>query len=363
VGTFGRSKILTVRGDLPAHRYDNDQIMTAVKSLVPADESAPFSDEVIRRIFANSGVRTRHTSIPLEHLSQRPFTEALRQQREAVIEQSVAAVHGALDGLGIGLEQVDMLATTSYTTLGAPTIDVEIATALGLRADVRRISMSAVGCSGGAVMTGRMHDHLLAHPDRLAVGVICDLPYFLFGTGPMTMARLVESALFGDGCGVLVMAGAQRTDLLGTGPHVVDTYSALVPGTRHMAGWNIGETDLQTFLEPGTPEVFEAAAPVAVESLLTRHGLKIADIGAWICHPGSAKVLHHVAGGLGLDPGAFQVSFDVLARMGNLVGATVVHILQEVNATKPPEGSWAVLMAFGPGLSCELALLQWARRY
>ncbi|WP_165958789.1 3-oxoacyl-[acyl-carrier-protein] synthase III C-terminal domain-containing protein [Actinomadura sp. KC345] len=357
--TFGRNRIIAARGHVPAHRYDNAEIMAAVRGLFPDSESVPFGDEVIGRVFGNSGVRTRYTSVPLEALSPRPVEQALARQREEVVEQSVTAVREVMDELELAPERVDMLATTSYTALGAPSLDVEIATALGLRTDVRRVSMPAAGCSGGGAMTGRMHDHLLAHPDQLAVGVVCDLPYFLFGTGPMTMTRLVESALFGDGCGVIVMAGAGRTGAPAPGPWVVDAHSAFIPGTRHMAGWSVGEQGLRTFLEPGTAEIFEAAAPPAVGSLLGRHGVKAGDIGAWICHPGSAKVLDHVARGLGVDRGAFQVSYDVLAQRGNMVGATVVHILQEVNATPPPEGTLGVLMAFGPGLSCELALLQW----
>ncbi|MFI0406667.1 type III polyketide synthase [Actinomadura sp. 3N508] len=355
----GWSQVLHARVDLPPHRYDNAEVIAAVKRLIADTGRSPCSDGVIRRMFTNSGVRTRHTSLPLEQLGRRSFTQALTQQRQAVIEQSVTAIRSALDDLTIPPNQVDMLATTAYTTLTAPHVDVEIATALGLRTDVRRIGMPPAGCAGGAAMTGRMHDHLRGHPDHLAVGVVCDLPCFLLGTSPMTLTRIVETALFGDGCGVIVMAGAHRAGTHPTGPRILDTHSSFIPGTQHMVGWHVEDQGLRTFLEPGTAEAFEQAAPATVSSLLSPHSLNTTDIGAWICHPGSAKILQHVARGLGLDHDAFEVSYDVLARTGNMVGATVIHALHHVHTANPPTGTWGVLMAFGPGLSCELSLLRW----
>ncbi|TDD25636.1 hypothetical protein E1287_37085 [Actinomadura sp. KC06] len=356
----GQSQILHARVDLPPHQYDNAEAIAAVKRLISAAERPPCSDGLIRRIFTNSGVRTRHTSLPLEQLGRRSSTRALAQQRQAVIEQSVAAIRGALSELATPPDQVDLLATTTYTTLSAPHVDVEIATALGLRTDVQRIGMPPAGCAGGAALIGRIHDHMRGHPDHLAVGVVCDLPSILLGTSPMTLTRVVECSLFGDGCGVIVMAGARRAAAVhGTGPRILDTYSSFIPGTRHMVGWLVEEHGLRTFLEPGIGDAFEEAAPAAVGTLLARHGLGTADIGAWLCHPGSAKVLDHVARGLAIDPDAFQVSYDALARTGNMVGASILHVLQRVDTANVPRGTRGVLMAFGPGLSCELSLLQW----
>ena len=62
---------------------------------------------------------------------------------------------------------------------------------------------------------------------------------------------------------------------------------------------------------------------------------------------------------LGLSEDAVRESRASLAAAGNLSSVSVLDVLARTleNAEAPP-GSPAVLMAFGPGVSCELVLLR-----
>ena len=48
-----------------------------------------------------------------------------------------------------------------------------------------------------------------------------------------------------------------------------------------------------------------------------------------------------------------------LAEVGNLSSSSVLHVLRDTRAARPPAGTPGLLMAMGPGFSSELVLLRW----
>ena len=53
------------------------------------------------------------------------------------------------------------------------------------------------------------------------------------------------------------------------------------------------------------------------------------------------------------------MTWDSLARIGNLSSASVLHVLEDTLRDRPPaSGSYGMLMAMGPGFCSELVLLQ-----
>jgi alkylresorcinol/alkylpyrone synthase len=56
---------------------------------------------------------------------------------------------------------------------------------------------------------------------------------------------------------------------------------------------------------------------------------------------------------------ALQVTWDSLARIGNLSSASVLHVLADTLADRPPRpGSFGLMLAMGPGFCSELVLLR-----
>ena len=63
---------------------------------------------------------------------------------------------------------------------------------------------------------------------------------------------------------------------------------------------------------------------------------------------------------LELSDGALSLTWQSLARIGNLSSASVLHVLEDTIAARPPAHGWAaVLLAMGPGFCSELVLLRW----
>ena len=95
-----------------------------------------------------------------------------------------------------------------------------------------------------------------------------------------------------------------------------------------------------------------------VDDFLADHGLTRADIDWWVCHPGGPKVVEALEEALEVPRSAVQLTWDSLARIGNLSSVSVLHILEDTLRERPPAaGSHGVLMAMGPGFCSELVLL------
>ena len=78
-----------------------------------------------------------------------------------------------------------------------------------------------------------------------------------------------------------------------------------------------------------------------------------------MAHPGGPKVLEAMAGALGVERDALALTWDSLARIGNLSSASVLHVLADTLRVRPPApGSYGVLLAMGPGFCLELVLLR-----
>jgi alkylresorcinol/alkylpyrone synthase len=63
---------------------------------------------------------------------------------------------------------------------------------------------------------------------------------------------------------------------------------------------------------------------------------------------------------LALPARALELTWRSLAEVGNLSSASVLHVLRDTLALRPPPpGTPGLLLAIGPGFSTELVLLRW----
>jgi predicted naringenin-chalcone synthase len=87
--------------------------------------------------------------------------------------------------------------------------------------------------------------------------------------------------------------------------------------------------------------------------------LRVEDVAHWGIHPGGPKIIEFVGDRLNLPEGATQPSLDILGSWGNCSSPTVLLILDHIlNDIRPAAGEYGVIMAFGPGLTMESALIR-----
>jgi alkylresorcinol/alkylpyrone synthase len=368
------SRITAVHGVLPPNRHSQDEITDAFARLC-LPEGADRS--LLNRFHASAGVGHRHLSLPLDRYDKLDgFGAANDVFIDTALELGAQAVGEALDEAGLAPEDVDMIMCTSVTGVAAPSIEARLAGRLGLRPDVKRVPVFGLGCVAGAAGIARVHDYLRGWPDHVAVLLSVELCSLTLQRGDASVANLVASALFGDGAAAVVVCGDGReprgsaggaarrlgrgsAEGSAEGPEVVATRSRLYPGSERVMGWEVGDTGFRVVLDASVPDVVRTHLADDVRGFLADHGLTAGDVTAWVCHPGGPKVLESVSEALRLPPGALDVTWRSLADVGNLSSSSVLHVLRDTIALRPPPGTPGLIIAMGPGFCSELVLLRW----
>lgn len=354
-------RILSVRGALPEHRYEQADI---TESFATEMISGKLDRRVVDRFHRNAQVDTRHTALPLERYGE---LQDFGESNDAFIEVGVAlgarAVVDALKAVDLAPSDVDLIISATVTGLAVPSLEARVASVIGLRPDVKRVPLVGLGCVAGAAGVARLHDYLVGHPDEIAVLMSVELCSLTLQRDDVSVANLVASGLFGDGAAAVVAAGADRARELvgdtGAQPEVLASRSRLYPDSERTMGWDVGAGGLKIVLDSNVPDVVRHYLGDDVDRFLADHGLTRADIGFYVAHPGGPKVLEAMAETLGVGREALQVTWDSLAAIGNLSSASVLHVLADtLRDHRPAPGSYGLLLAMGPGFCSELVLLR-----
>ncbi|WP_147915425.1 type III polyketide synthase [Ruania zhangjianzhongii] len=349
--------LLAVGGALPGPPHAQQEVTAAIGPLLTDDRHRL---DALHRLHAASGVMSRHLALPLEEYRDlTSFGRAndlfLREGRLLAEEVTRAALAGA----GLPPDAVDFLLFTSVTGISAPSIDAGLVSSVGLRPDVRRMPSFGLGCAGGAAGIARVHDYLLGHPDQVGMLVSVELCSLTFQAGDDSTANLVASGLFGDGAAAVVLVGDEHPRARGADLDVLGTRSGLYPGTADQLGWHVRDSGFEIMLAAGLPETISTHLAADVGALLAEHGLTPADVATWVVHAGGPRIFDAVSDALGLPEDALAVSRESLTAVGNLSSASVLHVLADtLRRGDPAAGGYLVVMAFGPGVSAELVLLQ-----
>jgi predicted naringenin-chalcone synthase len=124
--------------------------------------------------------------------------------------------------------------------------------------------------------------------------------------------------------------------------------------------FHLTDHGMKMVLSAYVPELLSANVEGFVDELLERNGLGRGDVRFWGLHPGGLKIMQHIEHRLDLAPDALQFSRAVLRQYGNMSSATILFVLDEIiRCGEPRPGDYALLMAFGPGLTMEACLLRW----
>jgi alkylresorcinol/alkylpyrone synthase len=281
-------------------------------------------------IYANAGVATRYSCVPLEWYGQpHNFTE----RNDLYIENSVVLLERVAEDLlvqsGLNAADVDALVVVSTTGMATPSLDALLIERMALRRDVERLPVFGLGCAGGVTGLARAGQMAKSKPGARIMLLVVELCGLTFQANDTAKSNIISTALFGDG----------------------HTW----PGSLDVMGWSFGEDGLGIQLSRDVPGFVRKNLPAPAAAFLARNGLTLADIDRHICHPGGGKVLDALEEVFGLGPGELAASRAVMRDYGNMSAATALFVLKETMA-KSPTGRF-LMSALGPGFTASFALL------
>jgi predicted naringenin-chalcone synthase len=320
-------------------------------------------DRTARRVWASSGVATRHGVVDPREEDVSNWSTGRRMARFAheALPLGKDAVSAALAGAGLDASDVGLFTVVSCTGYGTPGLDVLLARDLGMSSTVQRLFVGHMGCYAAFPGLGAVGDFTVAR-SRPSVMLCLELPSLHAQPAPRTpvgerpsagdVEQMVAHALFSDAAAAVVLRPG------GAGAEVIDVVALTDPTTSDHMTWDITDLGFRMGLSPRVPDVLALHVRDVVDDLLRAHRLQRSDVAAWAVHPGGPRILDVVEERLDLDAGRLQTSRDVLSEFGNCSSATVLLVLERILERDAGPGDHVVAMAFGPGLTLYAALLR-----
>lgn len=286
------------------------------------------------------------------HAFHGPSThERMTRYNEEAPGLAFNAAQKALGNTNRDLGDIGHLITVSCTGFAAPGFDIKLIKQLGLSPEIQRTHIGFMGCHGmfNALRVGQSLVRQNPKQKVLLCSVeLCSI-HFAYGWDP---DQIVANALFADGASAALI-GMEENKKSHWSLEASGSY--LFPESEDVMTWKVGDHGFVMNLSAKVPGLIEEHLKPWLESWLHQQGLGLSDIQSWAIHPGGPRILDAVGKALGLAEDAMAVSRDILSKHGNMSSATLLFILKALQQMKAPGP--CVALGFGPGLTCEAALL------
>ena len=352
--------IASVGTAFPAHRFTQAEVSAMLVSRWGDKLPEP---RLLTRLHANCGVDTRYFVLPLdEYPTLHGFKQTNDRWIEAAVQLGETAITRALEPLGLTAADISAFFFASVTGIASPTIDARLINRMPFPTHVKRTPIFGLGCVAGAAGIARASDYLRAFPKQFALLLSVELCSLTWQDDDQSVANLISTGLFGDGCAAVVLAGSEAVipKEQSALPKILATRSTFYRHTEHIMGWDIRDTGFRIVLSPDVPKIVLENLKGDVDSFLAAQNLTLADISTWIFHSGGPKVLEATETALSLPKDALALSWKSLREVGNLSAASVLCVLEDTMKHHPGEpGTYSILAAMGPAFCLELVLLQW----
>jgi alkylresorcinol/alkylpyrone synthase len=183
---------------------------------------------------------------------------------------------------------------------------------------------------------------------------VCSACYYVDDT----LETVVGNAICADGAAAFLLAADGSAE--GRYPEIVDFETLLNSAHIEEVGLKHQDGKLRIILGTSIHKLAGPMIDMALQRLLQRHELSRSGVRFWIVHPGGRKVINSVQQYMGLTDAQTRFSRTVLRNFGNMSSPTVMFVLDEVVRNGDPHrGDSGVMVALGPGMAAEVALLRW----
>jgi len=344
-------KILSIGTANPKRRYSQEEIYE-----VAAQHFEMYRNPRIQEIFMNSDIEYRHLYLDKETFVPFESADELHSRFErGAVEIGMEAIQRCLSSGGIAIDEIDLVVAVSCTGYLCPGLSSIFIKELVMRNDLQRADLLGMGCAGAMPGLQRAHDFVKAYPNRKALVIaveICSACYYVDDS----LETVVGNAICSDGAAAVVLGSSGES----FGPSIENFQTHLEPSFIKTVGFEFREGKLRIVLSKDIREEAGGLAKILINKLLTNNNLSKGDISHWILHSGGRKVINGLQREVGLTDEQVRHSKCVLRNFGNMSSPTVLFVLDEtIRSASPRPGDLGIMLAMGPGLAIEGALVRW----
>lgn len=272
---------------------------------------------------------------------------------------SVEAVKKLLTNTEFDPGKINRLITISCTGFFAPGLDLHLVNSLNIPLTVKRTNIGFMGCAASIIGFNSVLEAINSangtETNILLVSVeLCSLH---LQTEP-TKDNILANLIFADGAAAALFTSSSTIKSKGR-LKLFATRSIFFKNSSDYMGWKIGDFGFEMILSSELPKIIlEQAVPI-LKKMIEDNGLNTDQIKYWALHPGGRAILDSLQTGLKLNDEEMLPSRTILKNYGNMSSASILFVLKNILTSEtilPDEICCAV--AFGPGLSMEVALLK-----
>uniref|UniRef100_A0A0E0B8B3 Chalcone synthase n=1 Tax=Oryza glumipatula TaxID=40148 RepID=A0A0E0B8B3_9ORYZ len=368
----GPATILAIGTANPTNIVPQDEFADYYFGLTKSEHLTELKDKM-KRICLKSGIEKRYIHLDEEIICAHPnIIDKQQPSLETRVEIAAtevpklaeSAARKAIAEWGRPATDITHLIFSTYSGCRAPSADLQLASLLGLHHSVSRTILSLHGCSGGGRALQLAKEIAENNHGARVLVALSELTLVCFFTPDES--KIVGHGLFGDGAGAIIVGAGSLAD--GERPlfEMVAASQTTIPGTGHALGMQATGSGIDFHLSIQVPTLIKDNIQQTLLDTFRSVGNNNPNWNDlfWAVHPGGRAILDNIEGKLQLHPWKLAASRQVLHDYGNMSGATIVFVLDELRRRREKEEhelqqhEWGVMLAFGPGITIEAIVMR-----
>ncbi|CAL9090487.1 unnamed protein product [Musa textilis] len=328
-----------------------------------------------QRICDRTMIKRRYMLLTEEILREKPgmcsyMGTSFDERQDIVVEEvprlAKEAAAKAIKEWGRDKSEITHLLFCSTSGIDMPGADYRLIKLLGLPLAVNRIMLYSQACHMGAQMLRIAKDIAENNRDARVLLVACEVNTIIFrGPDERDIQSLAGQAAFADGAAAVIVGADPIQGVEKPIFEIMSAAQVTVPESDMAVGGRLKQVGLTFHFMRQLPMLIANNLENCLQEAFKPLGITDWNEVFWVSHPGNWGIMDAIEAKLALQQGKLRSSRHVFSEYGNMMGATVLFVMDDVRKRSTVEErtttgdglEWGFLCAFGPGLSIETLVL------